>query len=715
MASGARYKASGLGLIMLSLARAASAQPSQAASPSVMEDVDLLELLNVEVSTATKTSESLEDAPAIITVVTAEDIARWGYDSVGEVLQHVLGFYLIDDHIVPNAAVRGVTGGLGAESGVIKVMIDGASAAYRSTSGNWLGVELIPLSSIYQIEIIRGPASALYGADAFLGVVNIITVPPEHIPALDARGQVGTTGSNLGGRFDVASGARFGNFDVLVAAAGEQRDRSGLSLPDESPAPTLPSYVAEDLVARNLERRSLVLQTRLGYRVPRTGHLVLSAIGSGIERGGDFAHWAQLTGGTDGAGREVGTVVNLGQFRGTANGALELSDNFQLSLTTTYFQGGVLGDDRIEVASDLFWVRRHMGYRGGEGNLEARWMPSDAFNVIYGVETVVDDETKPRAQRISKDTGEEIGTPGVDQSVTLANIGAYVSSNYKLFDPWLKLTGGLRYDHHSIYGPQVTGRLGATSRWSDAIVTKLLYGSAFKAPSPYLLYAVPLRPGDVIGNALLEPQRIDTFELQLSYKPGAMWNASTGLAYSIVRDKAEFTPEGINLTAKNIASQKALSWETQVEARLEERVQGYASFEYTLSQRDLGEEGYAARLVGSDAVIYPPWIARAGVSADVPLHPEFPLQASAQGVYVAARRAGEASIVENGAPFSLPSYFWLNASLAAPKLILIPGHESTIALRGKNLLGAGGPDPGSSGFEYALRPRELLLDLRHVF
>jgi len=708
------YAASSLAVV-LALSNAAAAEPSQPSASNALEDVDLLELLNVEVSTATKTSESLEDAPAIITVVTAEDIARWGHDSVGDVLQHVLGFYLVDDHIVPNAAVRGVTGGLGAESGVIKVMIDGASVAYRSTSGNWLGVELIPLSSIHQIEIIRGPASALYGADAFLGVINIITVPPSEIPALDARGQVGTTGANLGGRFDVAGGTTLGDFDFLLAAAGEQVDRSGLALPGESPAPALPSYVGNDRVANHLERRSLVLQGRLGYRVPQKGQLVLSAIGSGIERGGDFAHWAQLTGGTDAAGREVGTIVNLGQFRGTATGVLQLSPSFQLGLLTTYFQGGVLGDDRIEVASDLFWVKRHMGYRGGEGSLEGRWMPSEAFNLIVGVETVIDDETKPRAQRISKDTGEEVGDSGENESVTLTNLGVYVSSNYKLLDPWLKLTGGVRYDHHSIYGPQLTGRLGATSRWSDAIVTKLLYGSAFKAPSPYLLYAQPLRPGDVIGNTSLAPQRIDTFEAQLSYKPVAFWNASTGLAYSLVRDKAEFTPEGINLAAKNVASQKALSWETQLNASFEQRVRGYASFEYVFSRRTLGEEGYAARLIGTRAVIYPPWIGRAGVSVDVPVHPELPLQASAQLVYVAPRRAGEASIVENGAPFSLPSYVWLNASLAAPKLILIPGHESTVALRGKNLIGTQGPDPGSSGFEYPLRPREVMLELRHAF
>src|SRR5690606_24262604 len=146
-----------------------------------------MKVLNVQVSTATKGAENLDDAPAVITVVTREDIERRGYRSVGEVLANTVGFFSIDDHILPNVGVRGVTGGLGAESSIIKVMIDGRSVAYRTTSGNWLGVELIPLTSVQQIEIIRGPASALYGADAFLGVVNIITVKPNDARTANVR------------------------------------------------------------------------------------------------------------------------------------------------------------------------------------------------------------------------------------------------------------------------------------------------------------------------------------------------------------------------------------------------------------------------------------------------------------------------------------------------------------------------------------------------
>src|SRR5512145_1463112 len=199
--------------VLLITARA-RAQDSEAEAP--VDDLDLVKLLNVEVSTATKTAVSIEDAPAVITVVTREDIERWGYQSVAEVLAHTVGFYLVDDHVIPDAGVRGMSGGLSAESGSVKVMIDGRSVAYRATSGNWLGVELIPLGSIQQIEIIRGPASALYGADAFLGVVNIITVKPDKLRPLRLRGAAGVTETNPGGRVDAVGGGTIGPFDVML-------------------------------------------------------------------------------------------------------------------------------------------------------------------------------------------------------------------------------------------------------------------------------------------------------------------------------------------------------------------------------------------------------------------------------------------------------------------------------------------------------------------
>jgi len=702
------------GLVSFCSASALAADDAPpAAAPAegeAVSDLDLVKLLNVEVSTASKTAESVEDAPAVITVVTREDIRRWGYQSVAEVLSHTVGFYVIDDDILPNAAVRGVSGGLGAESGNIKVMIDGRSVAYRSTSGNWLGVELVPLESIEQIEIIRGPASALYGADAFLGVVNIITVAPDAVRPLRARLTAGLTETNPATRFDVAGGGQFGKFDLLLGAAGEYDDRSGLSLPSESPAPTLPVGVGDRRTTRDLQRRSLVLSSRLGYAGER-GHARVSAYASGLERGGDLAHWAQLTATPDGS---RGTRVALGQFRLNLDTLLKASSGFDLALQSTYFQGGILPQDRVEVASDLFYVERHQAYRGVDSMLEARFTPSSRLSLITGVEALYDHESLGAPQRINRATGETVLSGGADRTADLRNLGAYASVNYKLLDPGLKLTGGLRYDRHSVYGSQVTGRIGATSRLSSSVVAKLLYGSAFKAPSPYLLYATPLRPGDVVGNEHLNPQLVKTAEYQMSWMPARIFGITSGVSYSWLDNQAEFTPQGINETARNVASQRSVSWETRADMR-DYRYTLYASFDLVRSKRDLGQEGYAAMLVGSQNVVYPPWIARAGAMFAVPSLPNVPLEMGAEGTWVGPRRAADASIVEHGSSFDLPAYFVLDVTLATRELYLIPGHETRIALRGKNLLVARGPDPGFSGFEYPIQPAQLFLEVEHVY
>ncbi|HYQ17806.1 MAG TPA: TonB-dependent receptor, partial [Polyangiaceae bacterium] len=539
---------------------------------------------------------------------------------------------------------------------------------------------------------------------------------PDDLHPFRGRLVMGLTETNPGGRFDMTGGARFGHFDLMLGAAGEATDRSGLALPAQSPAPRLPDDVGTRRTALDLQRRSLVLQSRVGYHVPDKVDLNLSAYASGIRRGGDFASWAQLTNGTDADGRSRGTVVSLGQFRLNFDALVHASRTLDLALSTTYFQGGVLPADRVEVASDLYYIERRSSYRGMDGNLEARYTPWQGANLVAGVETVYDRERLRNPQRIDRVTGQAVLATRPDPAaLNLTDVGAYVNTGVKVAGPWLKLNGGVRYDHHSDYGGQLTGRVGAVSRWSRSLVSKLLYGTAFKAPSPYLSHAVPLRLGDVIGNPNLKPQLIRTLEYQLSFKPHRFFGLTSTVSYNWLLQKAEFTPEGSNQTARNVARQRSLSWETRADVSHYNDYTLYAAFDLVASTRDLGQQGYVANLVGSKNVAYPPWIARGGVTFAVPSPPRVPLQLGAEGMWVGPRRAADTSIVERGEPFSLPAYFMLDMSLATRELYLIPGQETRFALRSRNLLLTRAADPGFAGFEYPLAPAEIFLEVAHQY
>ena len=128
-----------------------------------------------------------------------------------------------------------------------------------------------------------------------------------------------------------------------------------------------------------------------------------------------------------------------------------------------------------------------------------------------------------------------------------------------------------------------------------------------------------------MGNPKLKPQRIHTVEYQVSWKPSRFFGVTSGVSYNWLLDKAEFTPQGINLTARNVASQRTFSWETRADARHYEDYTAYGSFEWVYSLRDLGQEGYAATSWGSKNVVYPPWIARTGVNVSVPSPCSLPL------------------------------------------------------------------------------------------
>jgi outer membrane receptor for ferrienterochelin and colicins len=669
-----------------------------------LSDLDLEALLDNVVVTATKSAMAEDRAPAITTVVSREEIQRWGYQSIDEVLRHVAGVYVVNDHIIPNLAVRGISGGLRSESGLVKVMIDGHSVAFRSTAGNWLGPELIPLSAVQQIEIIRGPVSSLYGADAFLGVINVVTRRPDQMQG----GEIGLVAHHEGGNTwgqDIAVGASAGSWQLLAALRTSAENRSGLELPASSPAPKLPGYAPTDLRANEMNLDSTVALAKASYAFGRRASLTLTGYYSEIERAAEFADWEQLTHNLDGDGRRNGTNILLHQ--GTLGMFFEAqaTPTLELRLGGLGFYGGPSSRDRIEVGSDLFYVRRDFGYRGFDAGAEAAWRPRDDVSVLVGADMILDDEKLPNVYDVLKTSlgtgpgeraGDEVLASAAMGSKTLSNVGA---NALVMWSPraWLTFTGGLRYDHHSVYGDKASGRLSGVAVLHDTLTLKLLYGSAFKAPSPQLLYGSPLMPGDIAGNEQLKPSYVHTVEAQLSWRPHRYLVLKSGVAYSYLLDQAAFAQRGINEVALNMSRVGSLSWETEVRFDYRRRVAAYANLTVNHTVVRLNEDNYAADLSGYANAAYPTVVTNGGASAQLPL---LPIRASVELSFVSQRRSSMANTLENGGEYALPAYALLGACLRTTDLHLLSGRQTTLVLVVRNLTDVRYADPGFAGIDY---------------
>lgn len=332
-------------------------------------DLGALMSLDLTVTSATKFEQTVAEAPAIISVITRKQIQERGYQSVAEALQSVPGLFVNTDWVSPDVGVRGVSGGLRGGSRVIKVMINGQPVSFRIETTNWLGAEFIPLQAIERIEVIRGPGSALYGANAFLGVVNVITRTGEAAHG----GEFWAQGSQALGRnsygLGVQGGRLVGPAEFYVALQQNSTNRSGLSIPvtfqdadwQEENADLLGRSSYDDfatpwsvIATMKLDVGGFLIdeEESLGFIKAMVNHQSLTTSGS-------FTDWSVLqydedsytTGIGERASRKVRNTGNrIGLQNTTARVDYGLSlfdDRVDVSVGAAFARGGTSSDERL--------------------------------------------------------------------------------------------------------------------------------------------------------------------------------------------------------------------------------------------------------------------------------------------------------------------------------------------------------------------------------
>lgn len=154
----------------------------------ILHQMTLQDILNTPVTTATKKAQSASEAPATIYVITEEQIHAKGYSILEDVLENIPEFEIQRKTLADYGNVltaRGIQG-----NSKFIILIDGIR--FNSPTGEWHAITYnYPIMFAERIEIILGPASALYGADAFSGIINIVTKQAKGKPFVSAKGSYG--------------------------------------------------------------------------------------------------------------------------------------------------------------------------------------------------------------------------------------------------------------------------------------------------------------------------------------------------------------------------------------------------------------------------------------------------------------------------------------------------------------------------------------------
>lgn len=577
--------------------------------------MNLEQLVNVEFSLATGTSKSLKFAPAVATVITSEDIKQIGAVTLDESLQTVAGLTVMPSHfnrLNSTYSIRGIHTG---QNPHVLRMVDGIPIR-DLVSGSWPNTFSISTANIKRIEVIKSPGSALYGADAFAGTINIITKKADDLN--------GITGGARAGSFGYTDtwlqyGNTYKGWDVAFYFDLMRNDGDNSRIVDKDLQTDLDAIMgtSASYAPGPLETDDQIheIQLRLendnwNFRFWKWGQ----------KDGGEGAGSAQIL---DPEGNEDIAIylADLIYDRPDILPALDLNFSYsyqyqkQENHLVIFPPGAALpigSDGNVDFADPAgvtFFTDGYIGIPGAEVYVSTIDMSLTYTGLndnhllfgggyhhssIYPVERknfgpgVLDNQPPPTIQ---------------DGNLTDVSDTQYIFMNDKnrtnwhilLQDEWsfaehMELTAGIRYDNYSDFGSTVNPRLALVWESRFDLITKLLYGRAFRAPTFGELYF--LNNPISLGNENLKPEIIDTVELVFNYK--ATTNLYTSVSFygyeidGLIDYVAD--PGQTSNTAQNAFDQEGYGVELEADWLINDSLRSRGNFSYQHSEiKNTGE------------------------------------------------------------------------------------------------------------------------------
>jgi outer membrane receptor for ferrienterochelin and colicins len=528
---------------------------------------------------ASKREQSLGSVASAVTIVSAERLRRFGYRTLAEALEGVVGLYIVDDRMVERLGIRGVQL-LGDANTRILVLVDGSPV--NEPWGQYVDTSYalpVHLDDVARIEIIRGPVSSIYGTNAFLGIVNIVTLEAGSDRAARAYGRAGVASF---GALSGNAGFNQGGLDRQVRASVAYVNRGG-------------EDVADGL--SSLSGSLTVQYDRLFFHVrgyDRTRELPGAPYDSAIGSTANTNRDRQLLG-------EAGYTQSLGPRVTLA--ARVYADRYQL---TSDLLRPVDDDDPVDRP---FRTRGNATWYGGEVRALSEVVPGGLLSVTTGV-------AAEWSRTASESTIDGVAQPDVDRDFD--SQGLYVEASSAPW-PWLALTAGVRYDRNALFENRTSPRGALFLRQGERYGLKLLYAQGFRNPSIFeAFYADGARYVPSLSEdgtrSLLFPESITSYEAVLWGRPvpglnlrlsGWQWDLD-----NLIEKASVFDPIALEerLQFKNIfVGLRSRGVEAEASYRDTRGWLGFANATYAAVKRDPG--AYEV-----DAINSPAFTANLGVS-----------------------------------------------------------------------------------------------------
>lgn len=533
--------------------------PTHEASAAVLEKLSLEELLNIPIVSASAIKEKPSDSPANAYVISGETIRDRGYTNLLDLLEDVPQIQVTRLSESGHGSSVTIQGMNGVER--FQIMIDGIRVT--PVTGNLYAMgRQFSLRNARQVEIILGPMSALYGADVFSGVINIVTRKGDEM--IHDRIDLGFAGNST---HDVA---------ISAGAVFNKDSRSGRFLQDESAA----AFTAHQFRSRGHFMPKHYPDEYAWYNNEFQTGRVLNGPGSAAEttvafspyradEESDFVHFR-----FNAENFEAG-VIRMTEAHSSSTGVrpeytlYHKDANFKTHYNTIY------GRHVHKKENSRWQLQSQISHHFYELDPQSRF-----FNNFSGYQAAYKfarDESTAIEERISYELRDDrllmVGLtwhehsslprtadlawpfapdrstalqghiyPGSDLStieprgipqefykIRYTNLGGYTQLHLNR-DSDTQYIFGARYDKNSLYGSSFNPRVGIVHRPDEKTNVKFMYGTAFLAPPPDKTYAHfgafaadPNNPGDIksyymnIANPDLKPERISSLQSELTY------------------------------------------------------------------------------------------------------------------------------------------------------------------------------------------------------